>query len=86
MQLTIKNVAKILVSEYAECPTCGGITEICSYYDSKDELQIKIFCDGCGTSANFAEVLVEIEKRRETAPKWKFWVGKERNESTLFNT
>lgn len=75
MKLTVKNIAKVLTREYAECPNCGGETEICSYVNQKTELRIELFCDGCGTSVNFAEFLVELEKRQEKISKWKSWLN-----------
>lgn len=57
MELKTSNVGKALL-EYAECPLCGGETEIC-VVDSR----IRVFCNNCGTSARFEEVLVEMQEK-----------------------
>lgn len=61
MKLTVKNIVKVLKNEYSECPMCGDKAEICAY--NAEGLQVKIFCNSCGMSADFVEVLVEIEKK-----------------------
>lgn len=72
MKLTVKNIARVLAKEESECPFCGDNTEICAFHN-KEGLQVKMFCDCCGAKKDFVEFLVELEKRSEPIPRWKFW-------------
>lgn len=59
-KLTVENICKHLMDKYKECPMCGGEAEICAYIKDGQQV-VKIFCDGCGTSASFVEMLIELE-------------------------
>lgn len=67
MKLTVRNIIAELNKNYLKCPMCGGEAEICAYANC-EVLQVKIFCDGCGASADFVEFLVELEQSSASSP------------------
>jgi transcription elongation factor Elf1 len=64
MKLSVENIANVLLKTESECPFCGDKTEICAYHDAGG-LQVKMFCDSCGTQKDFVDFLVSLEKESE---------------------
>lgn len=62
MQLTTKNIRREM-KELEKCPMCGNVTEIAAYYGIDGEYKIKCGCGMCGTSADFVEWLILLEKK-----------------------